>query len=240
MQGKRQGLFQGWLICLCRDPYLFTVNVLIYASGFSAAFPGKPEQSDLSPLSSPPTTPTPHTGEGNNWQPCSSPTLTLSQHHGRMCGLLSAPVGRETIGSSAPAHQGEGEKLLALPQPPRRYQPSRRKAGTGDLFRLSCRKSCLRMPHSPDRTATTTKLVYPNQSVVPVHFSGIPPCPIRLRVPHPSSFPKESGIGRPGTAGQSTVCQSGKRGVVPLLPPHPDPPPPVGRETIGGPAPPPP
>jgi hypothetical protein len=83
------------------------------------------------------------------------------------------------------------------------YPPFRWKAGTGDLFRLACRKSCLRMPHSPDRTATTNKLVHPNRSVVSVHFDGIPPCPIRLRVPHPSSFPKESGIGRPGTAGLS-------------------------------------
>jgi hypothetical protein len=105
-----------------------------------------------------------------------------------------------------------------------------RKAGTGDLFRLSRRKSCLRMPHSPDRTATTASLVHPNRSVVSVHFGGSPPCPIRLRVPHPSSFPRESGIGRPGTAGNFPVYQSGKQGGCPAFtPPHPDPPPPVGR-----------
>jgi hypothetical protein len=145
------------------------------------------------------------------------------------------PVGKEKNCDPEPSPTGgEGKKLIDLPQPARGYQPFRRKAGTGDLFRLSRRKSCLRMPHSPDRTATTAGLVHPNRSVVPVHFDGLPSCPIRLRVPHPSSFPRESGIGRPGTAGDSAFCQSGKpdrRQLVPLLfPPTLSHPPPGGRE----------
>jgi hypothetical protein len=121
---------------------------------------------------------------------------------------------------------------------------TRRKAGTGDLFRLSCRKSCLRMPHSPDRTATTAGLIDPNQSVVLVHFEGIPPCPIRLRVPHPSSFPRESGVGRPGTAGCSSAVpnQGSQRnsGLYRFYSPPPCSSPTEGGGKIGGPAPPPP
>jgi hypothetical protein len=130
----------------------------------------------------PPHPALPHQGGGKNWRSCSSPTLTLSQHHGRMCGLLSAPGGNDL-----PEGQSAGE-------------PER---GTYSAFLAG--KACLRMPHSPDRTVTTAWLVPPNRSVVSIHFSRLPPCPIRLRVPHPSSFPKESGMGRPGTAGQKSA-----------------------------------
>jgi hypothetical protein len=170
-------------------------------------------------------------------------TAGSASHSGRRAVRLP-PVGREKIIGPAPACKGGGDELTvcaflckggedelpAFPLESRNRvlsvtlskQPFRRKAGTGDLFRLSCRKSCLRMPHSPDRTATTAWSIHPSRSFVSFHFSGIPTCPIRLRVLHPSSFPKESGIGRPGTAGQSTVCQSGKQGGCPaFIPPPP-------------------
>jgi hypothetical protein len=106
------------------------------------------------------------------------------------------PVGREKNSSPGQAHQMGGD---AFPKGRLAGKPER---GTFPAFPAG--KACLRMLHSPDRTATTSGLVPSNQSVVSVHFDGIPPCPIRLRVPHPSSFPRESGIGRPVTAGRKS------------------------------------